>query len=444
MSKKAYFCAERLKERNILNNTKSSEAWEKARKFIPGGVNSPARAFRSVGGNPLFIQRGNGCKIYDIDGHEYIDYVASWGPLILGHAHPSVLGAIGETMLNGTSFGASTLLETELAVLIVNAVPSIELVRMVNSGTEATMSAIRVARGYTGRDKIIKIDGCYHGHVDYLLAKGGSGIATFGLSDSAGVPEDFARNTLTVPFNDADAVRETVEANSDQIACLILEPIMGNMGIIPPHDGYLQALREITHEHGIVLIFDEVITGFRVAYGGAQSLYGVTPDMTCLGKIIGAGMPVGAYGGTQEIMRHVAPEGEVYQAGTLSGNPLSVSAGIAALKTLAEPETYDLLESRAQFLAEGLQDATNRHGIDACHSRVGSMLMFHFTDATVIDADSARTSDTERYSRYFWGLLEKGVYLAPSQFEAGFVSLVHSQADIDATVHAADSVLSTL
>ena len=427
-----------------MNNTKSSEAWEKARKFIPGGVNSPARAFRSVGGNPLFIQRGNGCKIYDIDENVYIDYVASWGPLILGHAHPSVLEAIGATMADGTSFGASTTLETELAEIIVNAVPSIELVRMVNSGTEATMSAIRVARGYTGRDKIIKIDGCYHGHVDYLLAKGGSGIATFGLSDSAGVPEAFARNTLTVPFNDADAARQTVEANPDQIACLILEPIMGNMGIIPPHDGYLQALREITHEHNIVLIFDEVITGFRVAYGGAQSLYGVTPDMTCLGKIIGAGMPVGAYGGKREIMQHVAPEGEVYQAGTLSGNPLAVSAGIAALKTLAEPGVYDLLENHAQSLAEGIQTATKRHGIDACHRRVGSMLMFHFTDTTVTDADSARTSDTERYSRYFWGLLEKGVYLAPSQFEAGFVSLVHSQADIDATVYAADAVLSTL
>ena len=427
-----------------MNNTKSSEAWERARKFIPGGVNSPARAFRSVGGNPLFIQRGSGCKIYDIDENEYIDYVASWGPLILGHAHPSVLEAIGAAMLNGTSFGASTTLETELAEIIVNAVPSIELVRLVNSGTEATMSAIRVARGYTGRDKIIKIDGCYHGHVDYLLTKGGSGIATFGLSDSAGVPEDFARNTLTVPFNDADAVRQTLEANANQIACLILEPIMGNMGIIPPHDGYLQALREITREHDVVLIFDEVITGFRVAYGGAQSVYGVTPDMTCLGKIIGAGMPVGAYGGKQEIMRQVAPEGEVYQAGTLSGNPLAVSAGIAALKTLAEPDTYDLLESRAQSLAEGLQDATKRHGIDACHSRVGSMLMFHFTDTAVTDADSARTSDTERYSRYFWGLLEKGVYLAPSQFEAGFVSLVHSQADIDATVRGANAVLSTL
>ena len=427
-----------------MNNTKSSEAWERARKFIPGGVNSPARAFRSVGGNPLFIQRGSGCKIYDIDENEYIDYVASWGPLILGHAHPSVLEAIGAAMLNGTSFGASTTLETELAEIIVNAVPSIELVRLVNSGTEATMSAIRVARGYTGRDKIIKIDGCYHGHVDYLLTKGGSGIATFGLSDSAGVPEDFARNTLTVPFNDADAVRQTLEANANQIACLILEPIMGNMGIIPPHDGYLQALREITREHDVVLIFDEVITGFRVAYGGAQSVYGVTPDMTCLGKIIGAGMPVGAYGGKQEIMRQVAPEGEVYQAGTLSGNPLAVSAGIAALKTLAEPDTYDLLENRAQSLAEGLQDATKRHGIDACHSRVGSMLMFHFTDTAVTDADSARTSDTERYSRYFWGLLEKGVYLAPSQFEAGFVSLVHSQADIDATVRVANAVLSTL
>lgn len=427
-----------------MNNAKSSEAWRRSQKFIPGGVNSPVRNFSKVGGNPLFIQRGQGAKIYDIDGNEYIDYVASWGPLILGHAHPHILQAIRGAMENGTSFGAPTELETELAEMIVNAVPSIEIVRLVNSGTEATMSAVRVARGYTARDKIIKIDGCYHGHVDYLLAKAGSGIATFGLSDSAGVPADFARNTLTVPFNDAEVVRQTIEANPDQIACVILEPIMGNMGIIPPQEGYLQALREITAEHGVVLIFDEVITGFRVAYGGAQSLYGVTPDMTCLGKIIGGGMPVGAYGGKKEIMQQVAPEGEVYQAGTLSGNPLAVSAGIATLKTLAEPDVYDRLESTAQALAEGLFDATISNGIDAFHSRVGSMLMLYFTGAEVVDADGARTSDVDRFNRYFWGMLERGVYIAPSQFEAGFVSLVHSEADVEGTVRAANEALSRL
>ena len=402
------------------------------------------RNFNKVGGSPLFIQRGKGSKIYDIDGNEYIDYVASWGPLILGHTHPYVLEAIKGAMENGTSFGAPTESETELAEIIVSAVPSIEVVRMVNSGTEATMSAIRVARGYTGRDKVIKIEGCYHGHADPLLAKAGSGVATFGLPDCSGVPEDFTRHTLVVPFNDADAVRRTIEANPNQIACLIIEPIAGNMGVIPPHDGYLGELREITSEYDILLIFDEVITGFRVAYGGVQSLSGVIPDMTCLGKVIGGGMPVGAYGGKKEIMQSVAPLGEVYQAGTLSGNTLAVSAGIATLKTLAEPGVYDRLESRAAVLAEGLQDATRRNGIEAWHSRVGSMLMFYFTNQEVVNYEGVQTSDTDRYARYFWGLIERGVYIAPSQFEAGFVSLAHSQADVDQTVRAANEVLSKL
>ena len=427
-----------------MNNAKSLEAWDKSQHFIPGGVNSPVRNFSKVGGNPRFIRRGAGSRVYDIDGNQYIDYVASWGPLILGHADPRVIEAIKGTMVNGTSFGAPTTQETELAEIIVNAVPSIEKVRMVSSGTEATMSAIRLARGYTGRDKVIKIEGCYHGHVDSLLAEAGSGVATFGLPECEGIPADFTRHTLVVPFNDANAVRRTIEAHPDQIACLILEPIMGNMGIISPQDGYLNKLREITSEHGVVLIFDEVITGFRVAYGGAQSLYGVIPDLTCLGKIIGGGMPVGAYGGKEEIMRHIAPEGDVYQAGTLSGNPLAVSAGIAALKALTEPGVYEQLESRASQLADGLQDATERHAIDAFHSRVGSMLMLFFTDAEVTNADGARTSDTERYSRYFGELLERGVYVAPSQFEAGFVSLTHSEADIDATVRVANEALSTL
>jgi len=427
-----------------LESSKSLAAWQKSQQFIPGGVNSPVRNFSKVGRHPRFIERGEGAKIYDIDGNEYIDYVASWGPLVLGHAYPSVIEAIRSTAVNGTSFGAPTPRETELAETIVNAVPSIEQVRLVNSGTEATMSAIRVARGYTGRDKILKIDGCYHGHVDYLLAKAGSGIATFGLSDSGGVPEDFARNTLTVPFNNPDAVREAIEANPDEIACLILEPIMGNMGIIPPREGYLDQLREITEEHGIVLIFDEVITGFRVAYGGAQSYYNVTPDMTCLGKIIGGGLPVGAYGGKRDIMRCVAPEGDVYQAGTLSGNPLAVTAGIATLKRLAEPGVYEHLENSAAALAEGLAESTQKHAIDAWHSRVGSMLMLYFTPESVTDADGARTADTERFQHYFWGLIERGVSVAPSQFEAGFVSLVHSEEDINNTVQAATQALANL
>ena len=424
-----------------MEDSKSLAAWQKSQQFIPGGVNSPVRNFSKVGSHPRFIARGAGSKIYDIDGNEYIDYVASWGPLVLGHAPPSVVDAISAVAANGTSFGAPTTLETELAEIIVNAVPSIEQVRLVNSGTEATMTAIRVARGYTGRNKIIKIDGCYHGHVDYLLAKAGSGVATFGLSDSGGVPEDFARNTLTVPFNDPDAVREAIEANPDEIACLILEPIMGNMGIIPPRDGYLNELREITEAHGIVLIFDEVITGFRVAYGGAQSHYNVTPDMTCLGKIIGGGLPVGAYGGKRDIMRCVAPEGDVYQAGTLSGNPLAVTAGITTLKRLAEPGVYAQLEDTAAALADGLAEATQAHGIDAWHSRVGSMLMLYFTPETVTDADGARIADTDRFQKYFWGLVARGVYVAPSQFEAGFVSLVHSEDDINKTVQAASEVL---
>ena len=427
-----------------MESSKSLSAWQKSQQFIPGGVNSPVRNFSKVDGHPRFIDRGAGSKIFDVDGNAYIDYVASWGPLVLGHAHPDVVEAVSAAASQGTSFGAPTTLETELAEIIVNAVPSIDQVRLVNSGTEATMSAIRVARGYTGRNKIIKIDGCYHGHVDYLLAKAGSGVATFGLSDSGGVPEDFARNSLTIPFNDSEAVKATIEANADEIACLILEPIMGNMGIIPPREGYLNELREITEQHGIVLIFDEVITGFRVAYSGAQSYYNVTPDMTCLGKIIGGGLPVGAYGGKREIMRCVAPEGDVYQAGTLSGNPLAVSAGITTLKKLAETGVYEQLESRAATLASGIADATQKHGVDAWHSRVGSMLMLYFTSESVTDADGARTADTERFRQYFWGLLERGVYVAPSQFEAGFVSLAHSEDDINMTVQAANDVIANL
>ena len=426
------------------NYTKSISCFEEAQKYIPGGVNSPVRAFRAVGGNPLFIKRGKGSKIYDIDDNEYIDYVCSWGPLILGHAHPKVIEAIQKAAENGTSYGAPTELETELAEIIVNAVPSIDLVRMVSSGTEAAMSAIRLARGYTQRDKIIKIEGCYHGHADCLLVKAGSGAATFGVPDSGGVPVDFAQNTVTVPFNDAEAVKTAIQQNSRQVACVILEPIAGNMGVVPPMDGYLEEIREITAQNDVVLIFDEVITGFRVAFGSAQELYGVTPDMTCLGKIIGGGMPVGAYGGKREIMECIAPLGPVYQAGTLSGNPLAMSAGIATLKVLSEPGVYETLENRSSTLAEGLAETAKAAGVDAYHTRVGSMLSVFFTSEQVVDYTSAKTSDTDRFAAYFRGLLERGIYIAPSQFESGFVSLAHSDDDIQTTIRSASEVLQRL
>ena len=426
------------------NYKKSISCFEESQKYIPGGVNSPVRAFRAVGGKPLFIKRGKGSKIYDIDGNEYIDYVCSWGPLILGHAHPKVVEAIQKAAENGTSYGAPTELETQLAEIIVNAFPSIDLVRMVSSGTEAAMSAIRLARGYTQRDKIIKVEGCYHGHADCLLVKAGSGAATFGVPDSAGVPADFAQHTITVPFNDAGAVRTAIQQNPGQVACVILEPVAGNMGVVPPTDGYLAEIREITAQNDVVLIFDEVITGFRVAFGGAQELYGVTPDMTCLGKIIGGGMPVGAYGGKQEIMEYVAPLGSVYQAGTLSGNPLAMSAGIAALKVLSEPGVYETLENRSNVLAEGLAKATKAAGVDACHTRVGSMLSLFFTSEQVVDYTTAKTSDTDKFAAYFGGLLERGIYIAPSQFEAGFVSIAHSDDDIQTTIRSASEVLKNL
>jgi len=426
------------------NYTKSISSFEKSQKYIPGGVNSPVRAFRAVGGNPLFIKRGKGSKIYDIDGNEYIDYVCSWGPLILGHAHPKVVEAIQNAAENGTSYGAPTELETQLAEMIVRAFPSIDLVRMVSSGTEAAMSAIRLARGYTQRDKIIKVEGCYHGHADCLLVKAGSGAATFGVPDSAGVPSDFAQHTITVPFNDVEAVRTAIQQNQGQVACVILEPVGGNMGVVPPMDGYLAEIREITAQNDVVLIFDEVITGFRVAFGGAQELYGVTPDMTCLGKIIGGGMPVGAYGGKQEIMECIAPLGSVYQAGTLSGNPLAMSAGIAALKVLSEPGVYETLENRSNTLAEGLAETTKAAGVDACHTRVGSMLSLFFTSEQVVDYTTAKTSDTDKFAAYFGGLLERGIYIAPSQFEAGFVSLAHSDDDIQTTIRSASEVLQSL
>jgi glutamate-1-semialdehyde 2,1-aminomutase len=423
------------------NHTKSISAFEESQKYIPGGVNSPVRAFKAVGGNPLFIKRGKGSKIYDIDGNEYIDYVCSWGPLILGHAHPKVVKAIQNAAENGTSYGAPTELETQLAKIIVNAYPSIDLVRMVSSGTEAAMSAIRLARGYTKRDKIIKVEGCYHGHADCLLVKAGSGAATFGVPDSAGVPADFAQHTITVPFNDTEAIKTAIQQNPGQVACVILEPMAGNMGVVPPKDGYLEEIREVTAQNGVVLIFDEVITGFRVAFGGAQELYGVIPDMTCLGKIIGGGMPVGAYGGKREIMERIAPLGPVYQAGTLSGNPLAMSAGIATLRLLSKPGVYETLEQRSSALAEGLAEATKAAGVDAYHTRVGSMFTTFFTNKQVVDYTSAKTSDTSKFAAYFRGLLERGIYIAPSQFEAGFVSLAHSDDDIQTTIRSVSEVL---
>jgi glutamate-1-semialdehyde 2,1-aminomutase len=432
-------------EKKMTNiHSKSVLCFEESQKYIPGGVNSPVRAFKAVGGNPLFIARGKGSKIYDVDGNEYIDYVCSWGPLILGHAHDKVVEAIRKTAENGTSYGAPTEIETALAKLIVNAIPSIDLVRFVNSGTEAAMSAIRLARGYTKRDKVVKAEGCYHGHADPLLVKAGSGAATFGVPDSGGVPVDFAKLTITVPFNDADAVKRAIQQNPDQIACVILEPVAGNMGVVPPEDGYLEELREITSQNGIVLIFDEVITGFRVAFGGAQERYGVGADLTCLGKIIGGGMPVGAYGGKREIMECIAPLGDVYQAGTLSGNPLAMSAGVATLTVLSQPDIYETLERRSQMLARGIAEAIRVIGAEAYLTRVGSMLSIFFTKEIVKDYLSAKTADTEKFAAYFRGMLERGIYIAPSQFEAGFVSLAHSDKDIETTIRSASEVLKQL
>jgi len=420
---------------------KSKVLWQEAKEYIPGGVNSPVRAFKSVGMDPLFIDRGAGSKMYDVDGNEYIDYVMSWGPLILGHAHPRVVNAVKAAIDKGTSFGAPTAGEVALAKMINTAYPSMELVRLVNSGTEALMSAIRLARGYTKRDKIIKFEGCYHGHADSLLVKAGSGMATFGIPDSLGVPADIAKNTITLPFNDLEAVRK---AASEEVACLVVEPVAGNMGVVPPRDGYLAGLREITAQHGIVLIFDEVITGFRVAYGGAQELYGIKPDITCLGKIIGGGLPIGAYGGKREIMSYVAPLGGVYQAGTLSGNPVAVAAGIETLKVLSETKPYKELDRRAQALSEGIGDAFRKASLKVTQNCLGSMMTTFFTDGEVVDYTSAKKSDTERYARYFRGMLGEGVYLAPSQFEAAFLSTAHSEADVEKTIRACHRVLKSL
>lgn len=416
--------------------TKSKQLFEEAKKYIPGGVNSPVRAFKSVNSDPIFIKHAKGSKIYDVDGNEYIDYVCSWGPMIIGHTHPQVIDALKKVIDNGTSYGAPTELENQLAKMVVDAVPSIEMVRMVNSGTEATMSAIRLARGYTGKNKIIKFEGCYHGHADSLLVRAGSGATTLGIPDSPGVPADFAKNTITAIYNDLDSVKEIVNREENDIACIIVEPIAGNMGVIPPQEGFLEGLRQITSENDIILIFDEVMTGFRVAYGGAQELYGVTPDLSCLGKIIGGGLPVGAYGGKKEIMEQIAPAGPIYQAGTLSGNPLAMTAGIETLKLLSKPDTYKNLEEKSKKLSEGLAENARQTGVPTYSTRVGSMLCTFFTGERVIDYQSAKESDTEKFAIFFRNMLDQGINLAPSQFEAAFVSTAHSDKDIEQTIEA--------
>lgn len=420
-----------------MKRERSIELFQAAQQLIPGGVNSPVRAFKAVGGQPIFMERGSGCMIYDVDGNEYIDYVLSWGPMIVGHTHPQVTQALMDAAKKGTSFGAPTALEVDLARMIREAVPSMERVRLVNSGTEATMSAIRLARGYTKRDKIIKFEGCYHGHADSLLVKAGSGVATLGIPDSPGVPADFARHTITVPFNNFDAVEDVMHQSGDDIACIIVEPVPGNMGVVPPEKGFLMSLRDITAQYDTLLIFDEVMSGFRVAYGGAQALYGITPDITCLGKVIGGGLPVGAYGGKREIMEKIAPLGPVYQAGTLSGNPLAMTAGIETLKILSQPGTYERLNRLSEQLSEGLKDAAKSTGISTYHTRVGSMLCTFFTEGPVTDYESAKKSDTATFARFFLAMLEEGVYLAPSQFEAVFLSTAHKEEHIEKTVKAA-------
>jgi len=428
----------------MVKRDTSHTLFKQALKVIPGGVNSPVRACKSVGTEPLFIDRAEGCKVYDADNNRYIDYVGSWGPMILGHGHASVIEAISKVLKRGTSFGAPTDLEIELAELIIDAVPSMEMVRMVNSGTEATMSAIRLARGVTGRDMIIKFDGCYHGHADALLVAAGSGVATLGIPGSPGVPESFVAHTLSLPYNDIDGVKAVMAERGEQIACIIIEPVAGNMGLVKPVAGFLEVLRELADKYGSMLIFDEVMTGFRLGYGGAQSMYGISPDITCLGKIIGGGLPVGAYGGRRETMSHIAPQGPVYQAGTLSGNPVAMAAGISTLTELKKPGFYEALDEKSERLAVGLKKAAQSTGIAASVDRVGSMLGLFFTDREVRNYDDAKTCDLDMFSAYYKGMQNKGVYLAPSQFEVFFVSAAHTREDIDATIKAAEEVLDQL
>ncbi len=453
----------------MISHAKSEQLFAEALKYIPGGVNSPVRAFRAVGGQPFFVNKAKGAKVFDVDGNEYLDYVGTWGPAILGHAHPKIISAIRQAAEQGTSFGIPNPLEVKMAKLICEAVPSVQKVRMCNSGTEACMSAIRLARGFTKRDKIIKFDGCYHGHADSLLVKAGSGALTFGNPDSAGVPAAFTQHTIVLPFNDVEAVKAAFAANKNQIAGIILEPVPGNAGLYLPKPGYLEFLREITSAHESLLIFDEVMTGFRLSFGGAQKLFGITPDLTCFGKIIGGGLPVGAFGGRAEIMDLLAPLGPVYQAGTLSGNPLAMAAGIANLEELRrrrreethykpseldqslltssptkDGDTYAHLEELAEQLAAGMRDAAKSANIPVQFNHIGSMFCGYFTDKPVHNLADARHSDRDRFKKYFHGMLNEGIYFAPSQFEAGFISAAHREADIEKTVNAASRVLKLL
>lgn len=419
-----------------MNKEISSTLYSSAKEVMPGGVNSPVRAFNAVGGEPLFIKSGKGSQIIDVDGNKFIDYVASWGPLIFGHAHPRVVEAIIRQAELGTSYGASTELEIELAEKVVSAIPSVEVVRMVNSGTEAVMSALRLARGITGRDKIVKFEGCYHGHADSLLVKAGSGLVSLGIPECPGIVSGLAEKTLNLSYNDAESVRDLFEREGKNIAALIVEPIAGNMGVIPPIPGFLQTLREETKKAGALLIFDEVISGLRVSLGGAQKFFGITPDITCMGKIIGGGLPVGAYGASKEVMDHISPVGSIYQAGTLSGNPLAMAAGNVVLDLLSEPRVYELLEEKSKKLCDGFEKNTQELGVSAQFTRVGSMFSMFFTDQPVTNFESVKTCDTKFFKSYFNGLLEEGIYIAPSQFEAGFMSAIHSDREIEQTIDA--------
>ena len=423
---------------------KSRILFEKAKEYIPGGVNSPVRAGQAVGIDPPFISKANGCVIWDVDGNEYIDYVCAWGPMILGHAHPEIVNALEERVKLGTSYGAPTELEVEMAGIIVEMVPSIEMVRMVNSGTEATMSAIRLARGYADRKKIIKFDGCYHGHADSLLVSAGSGLATLGIPGSPGVPQDLARHTISLPFNDLENVSQAFNKFGPEIAAVIVEPIPGNMGVINPDQAFLKGLRELTKEYGALLIFDEVISGFRVALGGAQELYNIMPDITCLGKIIGGGLPVGAYGGKREIMTRMAPQGDVYQAGTLSGNPLAMAAGVATLKILKEKSPYDELDKLGDMLFSGLKRVADAAGVNLVINRVGSMGSFFFTDEPVTDFETAKASDENQFKKYFRSMLDQGIYFAPSPYEATFLSTAHKEETVRKTIECASIALKNL
>lgn len=414
-----------------MNTERSKSLFKEAQMYIPGGVDSPVRACKSVGCDPVFIERASGSKVYDADGNEYVDFVCSWGPMILGHNHPAIVAAIQDALAKGTSFGAPTSSEIELAKLVTNALPSVEKVRFVSSGTEATMSAIRLARGYTGKKVVIKFDGCYHGHADSFLVKAGSGVITLGIPGSPGVPEDIVKNTMSIPYNNLETLEKTLRDDSIDIACVIVEPVAGNMGVIPPAPGFLEKLRELTKELGIVLIFDEVITGFRLGLGGAQEKFGIMPDLTCMGKIIGGGLPVGAYGGKKEIMDMIAPDGPVYQAGTLSGNPLAMAAGAAMVKQLSEPGFYDKLEQKAASFADELNRLAEKYSHAVTLNRVGSLMTGFFTDEPVTDFDSAMKADAEKYGVHYREMLSQGIYLAPSQFEAAFISSAQSSADLE-------------